>query len=192
MHAAVARAQRRTRARAAPGPTASFADRSPPAPSRHDRAAEMPVVTSPLRVDRHAERRAERRRVGVHRQRDLELVEPLPGHRQADQPAAVLRHEVDRVAAVTLSAAIVRSPSFSRSSSSTTMIIRPGADGLDGLLDRGERARAGGRPWRCGFLRSSSSLIVSQRPQAVTPGACARTSRHAPWPRTSPPCRIPG
>ena len=38
--------------------------------------------------------------------------------------------------AVTFSAAITRSPSFSRSSSSTTMTMRPGADLLDDALDR--------------------------------------------------------
>ena len=47
---------------------------------------------------------------------------------------------------VTFSAAIVRSPSFSRSSSSTTMIIWPARNCGDGVFDAGERA--GGASWR--------------------------------------------
>ena len=53
-------------------------------------AAEMPVVVPRLRVDRHAERRSRTREVFCDdHQRNLELVEPLGRHRQADQPAAV-------------------------------------------------------------------------------------------------------
>ena len=48
-----------------------------------------------LRVDRHAERRAERRRVRVDGERNVQLVEPLAGEREADLSAAVARHEVD-------------------------------------------------------------------------------------------------
>ena len=50
-----------------------------------------------LRFDRDAERCAEPRGVLIDHQRNLELVEPLAGHRHADQPAAVFRHEVDRL-----------------------------------------------------------------------------------------------
>ena len=49
-----------------------------------------------FRFDRHAERRAQPRGVLIDHQRNLELVEPLAGHRHADEAAAVLRHEVDR------------------------------------------------------------------------------------------------
>ena len=45
----------------------------------------------------HAERGVEARAVLRHHQRNLELVEPLRRHRQANQPAAVARHEVDRL-----------------------------------------------------------------------------------------------
>ena len=48
-----------------------------------------------LGVDRHADRRLARRRVVGDLERNLELVEPLRRHRQADEAAAVLRHEVD-------------------------------------------------------------------------------------------------
>ncbi len=87
-------------------------------------AAEMPVPPRFASIG-HAERGAERRRVRVDRERNLELVEPLAGHRQANLAAAVLRHEVDRLPA---------SPSPRRSSGRprspdprrrTTMIIRP-------------------------------------------------------------------
>ena len=42
------------------------------------------------------------------------------------------------ISGVTFSAAQMKSPSFSRSSASTTMTTRPLADGLDGFFDRGE------------------------------------------------------
>ena len=60
-------------------------------------AAEMPVLVPIVRVDRHAERGVAPRGVVADLQRNLELVEPLGHHRQADQPAPVPRHEVDRV-----------------------------------------------------------------------------------------------
>ena len=49
------------------------------------------------RVDGHAHRRLAQRRVDRHLERDLERVEPLGRHRQADQAAAVRHHEVDDV-----------------------------------------------------------------------------------------------
>src|SRR5262245_22870229 len=51
----------------------------------------------PNGVDRRAERRLEARRVLRHHQWNLELVEALRRHRQTNQAAAVLRHEVDRL-----------------------------------------------------------------------------------------------
>src|SRR5213594_4441810 len=48
-------------------------------------------------VDRHGERSPHRRRVVRDHHRDLELVQPLAGHRHADEAAAVLGHEVDRL-----------------------------------------------------------------------------------------------
>ncbi len=47
------------------------------------------------RLDRDAERRAPPGGVLLDHQRDVELVETLSGHGQADQPPAVGRHEVD-------------------------------------------------------------------------------------------------
>ena len=61
-------------------------------------AAEMPVARP--RPSLRSARRTRSRTASVFcvdHQRDLELVEPLAGHRQADQPAAVRRHEVDRL-----------------------------------------------------------------------------------------------
>jgi hypothetical protein len=48
-------------------------------------------------VDRRAEGGFEPRRIVAHEQRNLELVEPLRGHRQTDQPPAETRHEIDRL-----------------------------------------------------------------------------------------------
>ncbi len=48
-----------------------------------------------FRVNRHAERRFTTGRVRRHFQRDVELIQPFAGHRQANQPAPVPRHEVD-------------------------------------------------------------------------------------------------
>src|SRR5688572_8783981 len=50
-----------------------------------------------LGVDGDAEGGAERRGVGIDRQRNLQLVEPLAGHRQTDLATPVPRHEVDRL-----------------------------------------------------------------------------------------------
>src|SRR5262249_47396675 len=50
-----------------------------------------------LGLDRHAERRLEPRAVLRHHQGNVELVEPLRRHRQADEAAAVPGHEVDRL-----------------------------------------------------------------------------------------------
>ena len=97
MHAAGARPQRKHVARAARDPPAASPDRSPPAPSPRDRRPRCRCVVAPLGFDRHAERRLEARAVLRHHQRNLELVEPLRRHRQADQAAAVARHEVDRL-----------------------------------------------------------------------------------------------
>ena len=60
-------------------------------------AAEMPVLVP--RLASIATQNAVSKRVEflLDHQRDLELVEPLAGHRQADQAAAVLGHEVDRL-----------------------------------------------------------------------------------------------
>jgi len=49
------------------------------------------------RLDRDGEIGAERRTVGGDHEREIELAAALLGQRQADQPAPVLGHEVDRV-----------------------------------------------------------------------------------------------
>ena len=50
-----------------------------------------------LRLDRHAERGVEARRVLRHHERHVELGQPLGRHGQADESPAVARHEVDRL-----------------------------------------------------------------------------------------------
>jgi len=57
-------------------------------------------------------------------EREVELIAALFRERQANQAAAVLGHEVDGVGVI-FSAAMARSPSFSRSSSSTRTTMRP-------------------------------------------------------------------
>ena len=101
----------------------------------------MPVVVRAFGFDRHAERRSR-----------TATCSATPSAESRARRAA--RGVIDRqirprpyramkliASGVTFSAAIVRSPSFSRSSSSTTMIIWPARNGLDGVLDAGERAR---------------------------------------------------
>ncbi len=74
-----------------------------------------------------------------HHQRNLELVEPLAGHRHADQAAAVRGHEVDdlrrhllgrdRQVAFVLAILVVDDDDHLAA-----------ADGVDGVLDRRKRA----------------------------------------------------
>ena len=78
------------------------------------------------RLDRDGERGLERRLVLGRHQVEAELVAALRRQRQADQPAGLLGHEVDRLGRRRTAAAIMRSPSFSRSSSSQTTTILPG------------------------------------------------------------------
>ena len=83
-------------------------------------------------ASRDASRRSGRRTrcrtasvLSLHRQRQLELVEPLARSstgRSGRGPCLAMKL---MISGVTFSAATVRSPSFSRSSSSTTMIMRP-------------------------------------------------------------------
>ena len=101
-----------------------------------------------FRFDRHAERRAEPRGVLIHHQRNLELVEPLAGHRHADEPAAVLRHEVDRLRRHLLGRQ--RQVAFVLA----ILVVADdddlaGAERLDGVLDARERTCSS-----CGPLRS--------------------------------------
>ena len=64
--------------------------------------------------------------VGVaDHQRQAQLLAAVARQRQADQAARLARHEVDVLGADDASAAMMRSPSFSRSSSSMMTTIRP-------------------------------------------------------------------
>ena len=122
---------RRLRARAAEtrGPDAPGRPAGTPGPPpvrmvRVRSAAEIPVVT-PSRASIDSQNAVPNiRRVGRAHQRQAQVVAALRGERQADQPAAVRGHEIDDLGR-DLSAAMVRSPSFSRSSSSTTTSMRP-------------------------------------------------------------------
>ena len=66
-------------------------DRGGAIAGRDSRAAGAP------RGDRHGEGRAERRLVIADHHAQTELIDPLGRHRQANQPAPVLGHEVDRL-----------------------------------------------------------------------------------------------
>ena len=77
------------------------------------------------RLDGDGERRAEVRVVAAHHHRDAQLVEALARHRHADEAAAVAGHEVDGLGRRRTGPGSVRSPSFSRSSSSMMMTKRP-------------------------------------------------------------------
>ena len=60
------------------------------------RPVTRPLLPDPApRVDRYRERGAERRAVLAHHHRDAELVAPVLGERETDEPAPVRRHEVD-------------------------------------------------------------------------------------------------
>ena len=98
-HAAVLRLQRERCGRAARGRW--HAPRAPrrPATVRARSAAEMPVVTPAGGLDRHREGGAVRGAVAGRHRRQLQALAALAGQRQADQAAAVLGHEVDRLGA---------------------------------------------------------------------------------------------
>ena len=85
-------------------------------------------------------------------------------------PRPCLRHEVDRLSGVTFSAAIVRSPSFSRSSSSTTMIILPARIASIASSIGQTACRSFRRPWR------SCRIGHTRRP--VAPSSLHRRARH--------------
>ena len=124
-------------------------------------AAEIPVVTSVLRVDRHAEggaRTAWCCRCTASGSSSSSRRSPVIDRQIWPRPSVAMKL---MTSGVTFSAATVRSPSFSRSSSSTTMIMRPSRNGVDRLLDGGER--------RCG---SCGSFGHDQDP----PTPCAATS----------------
>ena len=110
-------------------------------------AAEIPVVTPSRASTLTGERGAERRLVVVGHRAQAELVGALLGEAEADQPARVGRHEVDRVGRREL-----------RGDRQVAFVLAVGivddddepalADVLDRLLDRRERAWS--RPCRTG------------------------------------------
>ena len=183
-HAAVARAQRRD----VPGPDEV---RGPGLriDGRQDRGGAIgrgnPGRHVILGVDRDAEGGAELRRVVVHRERQLELVEALAGHRQADLPAAFPGHEVDdlgrdllrRDGQVPLVLAVLVVDDDDHAAV---------AEGVDGLFDGGERRaglavfvhflfrrasmRRGARTCRACRIRGSPGRSPSR-----TAGSCAPT-----------------
>ena len=99
--------------------------------------AEMPVVVPVAVVDGDGEGGALRLGVAGDHERQVELVGPLVGDRRADQAGGVLARRRPSSPGVACSAAMMRSPSFSRSSSSTTTTIppRPIAATASSMLD---------------------------------------------------------
>ena len=142
-HAAVARAQRKHVARARQVARLGRRVRSPPCTVRARSAAEMPVlVPSCASID--TQNAVSRREALLLTSSGISsCVEPLGRHRQADQAAPVLRHEVDRLrrhlrrrhrqVALVLAILVVDDDDHAA-----------GADGVDGVLDRGERAAPAG------------------------------------------------
>ena len=133
-------------------------------------------------LDRHRERRLVRRLVLRRHQLEAELVAALGRQRQADPAAAPARVMKLIASGVTNWAAMTRSPSFSRSSSSTTTTILPGGDVLERLLDRSRtatRARAHARPTQLlDVLGQDVDLEVDGRARlAPCRASCARASR---------------
>ena len=94
----VARAQRKHVARAAPDPTGVVAGSIAASTVAARSAAEMPVLVRALRLDRHAERGVEPRACSASTISGISSSSSRSRrHRQADQAAAVRRHEVDRL-----------------------------------------------------------------------------------------------
>ena len=150
-HAARARAQRKHVAGPREVGRPRSPDRSPRARSPRDRRPRCRCVVRPFASIDTQNAVSNRERVLRHHQRNLELVEPLRRHRQADQAAAVPRHEVDRLrrhllrrdrqVALVLAILIVDDDDH-----------LAGADRLDRVLDAGERRRFRLAPWRSSRL----------------------------------------
>ena len=129
----------------------------------------MPVLVTRLRLDRHAERGVEPRRV---------LSSTISGMSSSSSRSSVIGMQIRPrpcfamkliASGVTFSAAIVRSPSFSRSSSSTTMIISPSRMASMASSIGGERRLRAA--CACRHLRSlicPSSSIMSDRARDAT------------------------
>jgi hypothetical protein len=92
---------------------------------RERSCAEIPGGDALARLDRDGERGLERRLVVLGHLAQAELVAALLGERQADQPARVGGHEVDRLGRRELRGESSGRPSFSRSAASTTTTNLP-------------------------------------------------------------------
>ena len=125
-------------------------------------AAEMPGGRAVLRVDRHAERRLATRGVVARPRAESRARRAArassPGRRARGRACAMKLI----ASGVTFDAAIVRSPSFSRSSSSTTMIMRPARMASMRLPRPVRTATAGDCPWR----QAQAIEIISVRARA--------------------------
>ena len=88
-------------------------------------------------VDRYREPGLKGRRVVYDHQGQVDGFHLFPGHGKANESASVCRHEIDDLGGY-FSAATVRSPSFSRSSSSTSMTMRPSAMSFTACFDRND------------------------------------------------------
>ena len=148
-------------------------------------AAEMPVLVRCFASIGDAEPGVEPRAVLRHHQRNLELVEPLRRHRQANQPAAVARHEVDRLGrdllggdrqiAFVLAILVVDDDDH-----------LAGANRLDGVLDAGERRAVGLRDLEprpaLGLVRFGCQCVTSpgRTPVSVSPASSAARTTYLP------------
>ena len=134
------------------------------------------------RLDGDGERRAEPRLVALRHLRQAELLAPLAGEAEADEPARVRRHEVDRLVggelrgddevALVLAVGIVDDDDHPA-----------GADVLDRLLDRRELAhRVVSRSTY--FARTSTSRLTgspgSREPSVVASSVCGMSATAKP------------
>ena len=147
--------------------------------SPHDRAVDY---------YNNAERRLEAGGVLRHHERNLEFVEPLRRHRQADEAAPVLRHEVDRLwrdlVGSNRQVALVL-PVFIVDDDDHLSL----AEGVEGIFDPGDGAVLLAGPF--GDLHMGlhgPAAWPTHRPAMTRYVSPVRRSAL----RTSPPCRTPG
>ena len=143
----------------------------------------MPVVTPSRRLDRDGERRLERRLVLGRHEVEAELVAAVGRQREADEPAAVLGHEVDRLrrrelgghreVALVLAVLVVADDDHP-----------PGADVLDRVLDGRERARAHSHQLLDVLGQHVDLQVDGGARLAPSRAWCARASRGSARPRT--------
>ena len=190
-HAALARPQREHVARLARGRAASSPDRCAARIVIARSGAETPVATCLASIDTH---------IGVPRRDELSAT--ASGISSASSRSGVIARQSSpracvimklTASGVTRSAAIVRSPSFSRSSSSTTTIIPPARIAATRLVDGRERRR-GGRRAGSGFAgagfdgcatRFDGAVLVVIGPAGAGPGVRASARRTTYFPTRS-------